>query len=214
LVVVPADVAFFETPAAFRRWLQANHRTARELWVGFYKKGSGRPSITWPEAVDEALCFGWIDGVRKSIDDDRYTNRFTPRRKGSTWSAVNTRRMQELLKAGRVRAAGRQAFDRRDPAKSGLYSFEQRHAPAFDAALERRFQADANAWAFFRAQPPGYQRLSTWWVVSAKQEATRRRRLDELVALSAAGRRLDPMRPRRAANDALHRGDADSRRSR
>ena len=186
---------FFETPAAFRAWLKTNHRTAKELWVGFYKKGSGKPSITWPEAVDEALCFGWIDGVRKSIDDERYTNRFTPRRTSSIWSDINTRRMRELLKAGRVCAAGRKAFEARDAAKSSRYSFEQRQAPAFDAALERRFKANRAAWTFFQAQPPGYRRLSTWWVVSAKREATRLRRLDELIALSADQRRLEPTQP-------------------
>jgi len=191
---------FFETPAQFRKWLQAHHRTEQELWVGFYKKGTGRPSLTWPEAVDEALCFGWIDGVRKSLDAESYTNRFTPRRKGSNWSAINTRRMDELMAAGRVRAAGKKAFEARDAKKSGVYSFEQREAPAFDAGLEARFKRHKAAWTFFQAQPPGFRRLATWYVVSAKQEATRQRRLDILVANSAAGHRLEPMKPRPAGN--------------
>jgi uncharacterized protein YdeI (YjbR/CyaY-like superfamily) len=188
---------FFATPAQFRKWLQAHHRTEQELWVGFYKKGTGRPSLTWPEAVDEALCFGWIDGVRKSLDVESYTNRFTPRRKGSNWSAINIRRMGELTAAGRVRAAGKKAFEARDPKKSGVYSFEQRQTPAFDAGLAARFRKNRAAWTFFQAQPPGYRRLATFYVVSARQEATRQRRLDILVATSAAGRRLEPMKPAR-----------------
>src|SRR5688572_25607539 len=186
---------FFETPADFRRWLQAHHRTEQELWVGFYKKGTGRPSITWPESVDEALCFGWIDGLRKAVDAERYTIRFTPRRKGSIWSVVNTRRMAELIRARRVRAAGLKAFAAREEKKSGVYSFEQRQPPAFDPALESRFKANAAAWAFFQAQPPGYRKIATGLVMSAKREATRERRLALLIAHSAAGVRLDPMKP-------------------
>lgn len=185
---------FFETPAQFRTWLQRHHRTADELWVGFYKKGTGRPSITWPEAVDEALCFGWIDGIRKSLDAESYTNRFTPRRKGSNWSAINIRRMHALVEAGRARAAGKKAFAARD-GRPPAYSFEQRAAPAFDAALDARFREDRAAWTFFQAQPPGYRRMATWFVVSAKQEATRLRRLEVLISHSAAGQRLVAMQP-------------------
>ena len=184
---------FFATPADFRRWLQKNHRTADELLVGFYKKGSGRPSITWPESVDEALCFGWIDGIRRSVDADRYTIRFTPRRKGSVWSAVNTRRAQELIDAGRMQPAGLAAVQARNPEKSGIYSFEQRAEPRFSAEHEARFQASRDAWAFFTAQPPGYRRMMTWFVISAKREETRDRRLDKLIRESAAGRRIEPM---------------------
>ena len=186
---------FFETPAEFRTWLKQHHRSAPELWVGFYKKASGRPSITWPESVDEALCFGWIDGLRKRVDADRYMIRFTPRRKGSIWSAVNTHRMRALIRARRVRAAGLAAFEAREERKSGVYSFEQREAPAFDASLERRFKESAAAWTFFAAQPPGYRRMATWFVMSARQEATRQRRLDILIALSDQRRRLEPMKP-------------------
>jgi uncharacterized protein YdeI (YjbR/CyaY-like superfamily) len=186
---------FFSTPADFRKWLQKHHRSEQELWVGFYKKGTGRASITWPESVDEALCFGWIDGLRKRVDADRYMIRFTPRRKGSIWSAINTRRMDALIRARRVRAAGLAAFEAREEKKSSVYSFEQRQAPVFDPPLARRFMAHKAAWAFFQAQPPGYRKLATGFVMSAKQDATRLRRLDILVALSADGRRLDPMKP-------------------
>jgi uncharacterized protein YdeI (YjbR/CyaY-like superfamily) len=185
---------FFATPADFRRWLQKHHRTAGEVLVGFYKKSSGRPSITWPESVDEALCFGWIDGIRRNVDDESYTIRFTPRRKGSIWSAVNTRRAQELLEEGRMQAAGREAFEARDAKKSAVYSYE-RETAQFDAESEQRFKANARAWEFFSAQPPGYRRLVTHFVTSAKREETRARRLETLINLSAAGRRLEMMRP-------------------
>jgi uncharacterized protein YdeI (YjbR/CyaY-like superfamily) len=193
---------FFRTAADFRRWLQKHNRTEQEIWVGFYKKDTGRPSITWPESVDEALCFGWIDGLRKSIDADSYMNRFTPRRKGSIWSAVNTRRMAELIRARRVRAAGRKAFEARDEKKSGVYSFEQRREAAkLDRVREARFKANAAAWTFFQAQPPGYRKMATWFVMSAKQDATRLRRLDILIANSAAGQKLEPMRPLRRPDE-------------
>lgn len=185
---------FFATPEAFRRWLEQHHAKAGELWVGFYKKGSGRPSLTWPESVDEALCVGWIDGIRKSIDGERYTIRFTPRKPGSIWSAVNTRRVRELIAAGRMRPAGLRAFERRDPGKTNRYSFEQRHAAALDPAFEKRFQANKAAWAFFQSQPPGYRRTAAFYVMSAKQEETRVRRLDALIRDSAAGERIGLLR--------------------
>jgi len=187
---------FFATPGEFRTWLARHHESERELWVGFYKKGTGRPSITWPEAVDEALCFGWIDGIRKSIDAESYTNRFTPRKPTSNWSEVNTRRMQELIAAGRVKPAGLRAFEARTSEKSGVYSFEQRQNPAFAPGALQSFKAHADAWRFFQAQPPGYRRLVTWWVVSAKQEATRARRLKILIDHSADRQRIDLLRPR------------------
>ena len=186
---------FFPTAADFRRWLQAHHRTEQELWVGFYKKTTGRPSITWSEAVDEALCFGWIDGIRKSVDAESYMNRFTPRRKGSTWSAVNTRRMTELIRAGRVRAAGRNAFAARTD--DGGYDWQQeRDRARLDPALEAQLKANRAASTFLEAQPPGYRKLAIWFVMSAKREATRVRRLEILIARSAAGKRLAPMQPR------------------
>lgn len=180
---------FFETPAKFRAWLQKHHRTADELWVGYWKKHTGRPSITWQESVDEALCFGWIDGIRKAIDSHSYMNRFTPRRPGSFWSAVNTKRAEELISLGRMRAAGRKAFEARDAARTdALHAV--RDNPRLDNAREATFKANRPAWEFFQAQPPGYRRLAIWWIVSAKREETRTRRFDQLLAISAARRRL------------------------
>ncbi len=181
---------FFPTPDAFRRWFEEHHASAHELWVGFYKKGTGRPSITWPQSVDEALCFGWIDGVRKKIDEERYVIRFTPRSSRSGWSTVNSRRIKQLIKEGRVLPAGLRAFKARDVKKSGVYSFEQRVNPTLDPASEKRFRANKDAWRFFQLQPPGYRRLTTFWVMSARKEETRARRLDRLIADSAAGQRI------------------------
>jgi uncharacterized protein YdeI (YjbR/CyaY-like superfamily) len=186
---------FFPTPAAFRAWLQKHGATATELWVGFYKKDSGRPSITWPESVDQALCFGWIDGVRKSIDAARYMIRFTPRRARSTWSAINIRRAQELIEAGAMRPAGRRAFEARRDNRSGIYSYEQRseQLPEPYAAKMKKNKA---AWSFFQAQPPYYRKVAAWWVVSAKKEETRLKRLAQLIRDSAAGRRIAPLETR------------------
>jgi uncharacterized protein YdeI (YjbR/CyaY-like superfamily) len=184
---------FFPTPADFRRWLDTHHADASELWVGFHKKASGRPSLTWPESVDEALCVGWIDGLRKSVDDQSYMIRFTPRKTGSIWSAVNTRRVPELIREGRMRPAGLKAYEARDPKKTAVYSFE-REAAAFDPAAQKRFKANRAAWTFFQSQPPGYRRVATFWVMSAKQDATRARRLDALIRDSAAGQRVGPLR--------------------
>ena len=178
---------FFKNPAAFRTWLQKNHRTQTELWVGYWKKSTGRLSLTWQESVEEALCFGWIDGIRKSIDAESYANRFTPRRRGSVWSTVNERRAAELLKSGRMRAAGRKAFEARDPAKTVVYRYE------LDRSLLASFRASRKAWAFFEAQPPGYRNRLIWRVMSAKQHDTRVRRLDEVIAICAAGRRFEMM---------------------
>ena len=180
---------YFVSPAEFRRWLVAHHATERELLVGFYKTASGIPGISYKEAVDEALCFGWIDGIKKRVDDQRYTHRFTPRKAGSTWSLINTNRVKALIALERMAKAGLEAFERRDPKKTGTYSFEQRPS-TFDPALERAFRRSAAAWTFFRAQPPGYQRLMTFWVMSAKQQETRQRRLAVLVATSAKEKRI------------------------
>jgi uncharacterized protein YdeI (YjbR/CyaY-like superfamily) len=188
------DVRFFATPDKWRRWLEKNHARATEVWVGFHRKGSGTPSITWPEAVDEALCFGWIDGIRKSMDDTRYTNRFTPRKKGSNWSNVNVARVAALTKEGRMHPAGLAAFEARVPEKSGVYSFEQRQTATLGEAYERRFRTNARAWEYFESQAPYYRRTATFWVMSAKQEVTRERRLATLIADSAAGRRIGPLR--------------------
>lgn len=179
------DPIFFASPAEFRAWLEASHASARELWVGFHKKGTGRPSLTWPESVAEALCFGWIDGVRRRLDDERYMIRFTPRRPGSTWSAINVTMMERLIAAGRVHPAGLHAYSLRAQAKSGIYSYEQRHRAELDADMLRQFQRNRRAWAYFQARPPGYRRTATWWVVSAKRAETRAKRLAQLIASSA-----------------------------
>jgi len=187
---------FFVTPQEFRAWLDEHHKTATELWVGLYKKSSGRPSITWPEAVDEALCFGWVDSVRQRIDDERYMNRFTPRKPTSNWSAVNVRRVEELTKQRRMRAAGLKAFRDRREDTTAVYSYEQRHLAKLAPAQERRFRAKGKAWAWFQGQPKGYRTAAVYWVASAKKPETRDRRLDTLIEDSAEGRRVPPLRPR------------------
>lgn len=172
---------FFRTPAEFRAWLTKHHRTRSELVVAYYKKASGKPSMTWQESVDEALCFGWIDGIRRSYGEDAYTNRFTPRRKGSNWSAINIRRVEELKRAGRMQPAGLAAFARRTEAKSRVYAYEQRDLPKFEPELEKLFKANKEAWAFFQALPPYYRKGETLWVNSAKAEATKLRRLAKVI---------------------------------
>jgi uncharacterized protein YdeI (YjbR/CyaY-like superfamily) len=180
---------FFKFPSDFRTWLEKNHATARELLIGYHRKSTGKPTITWPESVAEALCFGWIDGIRRRLDDESYTIRFTPRRAGSSWSAVNVRMMAELEAAGRMTPAGRAVFDGQKAAKARGYSYEREHA-TFDAARLKMGRKNRTAWAFFEAQPPGYRRMITWWVMSAKQEDTRDRRLAKLIESSAKGKRL------------------------
>ena len=186
---------FFKSPAEFRAWLERNHAGARELLVGFHKRGTGRPSLTWPESVDEALCFGWIDGIRRRIDDERYSIRFTPRRPGSIWSLVNTRRVAALEREGRMHEAGLKAFRQRDPKRTGIYSFEREKPATFPPELERIFRANKDAWAYFESSAPWYRRVTTHWVTSAKQDATRERRLAHLIACSARGKKIDPMKP-------------------
>jgi uncharacterized protein YdeI (YjbR/CyaY-like superfamily) len=183
----------FEGPEGFRRWLEQHHDSEPELWVGYYKKGSGRASMTWPESVAEALCFGWIDGIRKSIDAERYMIRFSPRRKGSVWSAVNIRLVAELMEQGRMRPSGLAAFGERREDRSGIYSYEQRDTAVFPAVYEKRFRANKKAWAWFEAQPKGYRQNTIRWVMTAKREETRERRLATLIADSAAGRRIGPL---------------------
>src|SRR4051812_31535731 len=165
---------YFATPADFRAWLAANHATAELLLVGYHKKGTGIPSMTWPESVDEALCFGWIDGVRRTVDERRYSIRFTPRKKRSNWSAINIARVGELIAEGRMRPAGLQAFEARADERSAIYSYEQRKDARLDADDEARFRANAAAWAYFESRPPWYRRTATWWVISAKRPETRR----------------------------------------
>ena len=189
-IVKRLEPAYFRNPAELLAWFEEHHATADQLILGFYKRGSGEPSVTWPEAVDVALCFGWIDGVRKGIDDRRYQIRFTPRRAGSIWSTVNVNRVAELQRQGRMRAEGLKAFAGRQAKRSGIYSYERDdHAP-LSGAQEQEFRADPAAWRFFEAQPPGYRRQLTFWVTSAKQEATRAKRLRTLIDACAQGRRL------------------------
>ena len=184
------DAHFFRTPAEWRAWLEANGADAREVWVGFFKRGAAETGITWREAVDEALCFGWIDGKGQPIDDARRRIRFTPRAARSTWSSVNVARVEDLRAKGLMRPAGIAAFARRSAARTGIYSHEQAAEPELDAGQRARFGEQPEAWAFFVAQPPSYRKAALWWVVSAKREETRERRLATLIADSAEGRRL------------------------
>jgi uncharacterized protein YdeI (YjbR/CyaY-like superfamily) len=181
---------FFPTPATFRKWLTKNHATCREQWIGFYRKASGRPSITWPESVDEALCVGWIDGLRKTIDAESYKIRFTPRKKESNWSSVNIARVKELTKQGRMQPAGLEAFARRKPEKSGIYAYENRKSAVLDKADERRFRSNRKAWEFFQRQPPSYRQNVIWALATAKKAETRQRKLEKLIAACEAGQRL------------------------
>ena len=183
------EVSFFETPASFRAWLEKNHARASELWVAFYKKGSGRPSITWPESVDQALCFGWIDGIRKNIDEVSYKIRFTPRRPRSVWSAINIRRVEELQRLGLMAPAGLAAFAARLENRSGIYSYEQRK-PELDPPYQAVMKKNKKAWAFWESQPPSYRKMMSWWIVSAKKEETRLQRLAKLVEESANAKRM------------------------
>lgn len=200
-----AKPTYFATPAAFRTWLEKNHATAPELLVGFHKTGSGKPSMTWPESVDEALCFGWIDGVRRSLGAEAYTIRFTPRRPTSIWSAINVAKVEALRQSGKMRPAGEAAFAKRTAEKTGVYSFERDKAAVLSAAQKARLAANPKAQAWFEAQAPSYQRAAIHWVTSAKQEETRSRRLAELIRDSAAGRRIKPMNVARAARPKVER---------
>ncbi|HEU4390274.1 MAG TPA: YdeI/OmpD-associated family protein [Blastocatellia bacterium] len=187
---------FFRTPSAFREWLDKHHSEDLELWVGYYKKDSGKPSITWPESVDEALCYGWIDGIRKSIDGSSYQIRFSPRKPGSTWSSINIKRVKVLIKQGQMRPAGLKAYKLRKENKSGIYSYEQRSVDLVEP-YSRLLKKNKAAWSFFQAQPPSYRKAINWWIVSAKQEETRLRRLERLMTYSAQGQRLPEMTPRK-----------------
>jgi uncharacterized protein YdeI (YjbR/CyaY-like superfamily) len=181
---------FFSTPAHFSTWLKHNADTATELIVGFHKVGTGIPSMTWPQSVDEALCFGWIDAVRKRIDEERYQIRFTRRKPGSTWSAINIERVAVLTAEGRMQPAGLAAFALRSEARSRTYAYEQRDMAALAPADEKIFCKNKVAWAFFEAQSPSYRHRMIWGIVSAKQAATRQRRLQLLIEASQNGERL------------------------
>lgn len=186
---------YFASPSEWRAWLELYHADRDEILVGFHKRATGMPSLTWPESVDEALCFGWIDGIRRRVDENRYTIRFTPRRAGSIWSLVNTKRVAELKKQNLMRPAGLKAFEAKT--KSGVYAYEQRRKNAsLSADHEKKLKADPAAWKFFKSRPPGYQRLTSWWVISAKKEETRLKRLEMLIARCAAGRTIGPLTPK------------------
>jgi uncharacterized protein YdeI (YjbR/CyaY-like superfamily) len=184
---------FFATPEEFAAWLEQNHESASELLVGFHKKASGRPSMTWPQSVEQALRFGWIDGVRRSLGDDSYTIRFTPRKRGSTWSEINVATVERLEAQGLMAPAGLRAFEARKPERTGTYSFERRQAAALPREFEDRLKANAPAWEWFAGRPPGYRRTATHWIISAKREETRRRRLQQLIDCSAEGRPVPPL---------------------
>ncbi len=184
---------FFPTPKAFRSWLDEYHQTQQELWVGYYKKASGLASITWPESVDEALCYGWIDGLRKSIDEQRYKIRFTPRRATSIWSATNLRRIKELIAEGRVQPSGLSIYKARNVEKINRYAYERENVQ-FDPSYEAQLRANSQAAAFFDRLPPSAKKATIWWVMSAKQAATRERRLKVLIESSEAGLRIPHLR--------------------
>ena len=187
------EPTFFAKPSELRSWLEKHHEQEKELWVGFYKKGSGKPSIIWPESVDEALCFGWIDGVRKSLGEESYMIRFTPRKPTSNWSKINVAKVEQLSRLGLMHEAGLAAYARRDPAKTGVYSFEN-EGVGLGAEFEAEFRRDETAWAWFERQPPGYRRTAAHWVRRAKRESTRRARLQALITDSHAGRAIKPLR--------------------
>jgi uncharacterized protein YdeI (YjbR/CyaY-like superfamily) len=187
------NAAFFATPAEFRAWLEEHHETATELLVGYHRKATGKPSMSWEESVEQALCFGWIDGIRRSLGDEAYTIRFTPRKPRSTWSAVNVAKVEELKRRGLMRPAGLRAYELRTEERTGIYSYERLEAAAFSPEQEARFRANEAAWEWFQSRPPSYRRPATHWVVSAKREDTRRRRLETLIACSAEGRKVPPL---------------------
>lgn len=184
---------FFKSASALRAWLMKHHETASELIVGFYKVGSGKPSLTWSESVDEALCFGWIDGIRRTIDTISYTIRFTPRKPTSTWSAINIKKIEDLTARQLMMPAGIAAYERRQDNKSRIYSYENK-PERLDGPLEKLFKANKKAWTFFTSMTPSYQKTAFYWVMSAKQEQTKRRRLEQLIADSAAGEKVKPLR--------------------
>ena len=184
---------FFASASEFHVWLEKNHDKASEIWVGFHKKGSGKLGITMPESVDEALCFGWIDSVRRSVSDTSYANRFTPRKTRSTWSAINIKRVKELITLGRMQPSGLHAFERRTDDRSAMYSYEQRQSAKLSGNFEKRFRANKKAWSFFQSQAPWYQRVAAFWVLSAKREETKLKRLAKLIDDSESKRTISPL---------------------
>ncbi|RYU97259.1 YdeI/OmpD-associated family protein [Emticicia agri] len=180
---------FFTHQSDFRQWLEENYKKEKEIVVGYYKVNSGKPSLTWSQSVDEALCFGWIDGIRRSIDADSYCIRFTPRKPTSIWSSVNIKKMEEMIPKGLVKEAGLLAYEKRKDNKSNIYVYEQDEL-AFTQAMEHNFKSHSKAWDFFQKQPPYYKKQMTGWVISAKQETTQLARLKKLIEASEDGKRL------------------------
>ncbi|MDX6698290.1 MAG: hypothetical protein QOE65_1687 [Solirubrobacteraceae bacterium] len=191
------EPVFFSSPEELRAWLEEHHESASELVVGFHRAGTGRPTLTWNETVDEVLCFGWIDGQVRRIDDTRFSRRLTPRRARSIWSAKNVARADELIAEGRMRPAGLRAFEARTEARTGIYAHERAEPARLPAAAEKRLRGDRRAWEFWSAQPPSYRRTAAHWVTSAKRPETRERRLSQLIEDSRAGLRVKPLRPPR-----------------
>lgn len=187
------DPVFFSDASELRAWLHENHASVNVAWAGLYKKATGKPSVTWDELVDELLCFGWIDGLRRSLDDESYAIRITPRRPGSHWSPKNLRRARELIEAGRMEAPGRVAFDKRDEEATKRRVRERREAELGEE-YERELRANRKAWEYFQAQPPSYRKAAVTWVATAKREETRRRRLEALIRDSENGQRIGPLR--------------------
>jgi uncharacterized protein YdeI (YjbR/CyaY-like superfamily) len=184
------ETRYFKTPAEFRAWLVENHAAATEIGVVLHRKASGAPSMTWSEAVDQALCFGWIDSVARRLDETGRVQRFTPRKPKSNWSSVNIAKVAELKALRLMMPAGLAAFARREETRSGVYSYENRHLAALDSEREATFRADPGAWEFFVKQPPSYRQTSIYWVMNAKRDETRSSRLERLIEASAHGRRL------------------------
>ena len=187
-------IEFFASQSEFRIWLKRHHGEADELWVGFHKKASGIPSIIYFEALDEALCFGWIDGVRKSLDGSRYVIRFTPRKSDSSWSAVNIARAQALIEAGRMHASGLKVYGSRTQEKKIRYS-DERKAAVLDPVYEKALKSNKGAWTYFQSKPPSFRQVATYWIMSAKREETRLKRLTQLIEDSALGRTIPPLTP-------------------
>lgn len=191
--LTPANIQFFASPDQFREWLEKNSETSSDVWVGFYKRDTGKPSLTWPESVDAALCYGWIDGIRKTLDEVSYTIRFTPRNPDSVWSSLNIRKAEEQIRAGLMKPAGLIAFELRKDSNSGIYSYEQQSVE-FPESFIQMFKQNVKAWDFFSAMPPSYRKVSTRWVMSAKQEQTRLKRLETLIRDSENGMKITELR--------------------
>jgi uncharacterized protein YdeI (YjbR/CyaY-like superfamily) len=185
-------IVFFPTQKHLRKWFEKNHKKQKELFVGYYKVSTGKPTVSWSQSVDEALCFGWIDGIRKSIDEESYCNRFTPRKPTSNWSAINIKKVEELTKLGLMKPEGLHAFSLRKENKSKIYSYEN-SAVAFEKSFEKKFKANKQAWKYFKSTAPSYQKITTRWVMSAKQEVTRIKRLEELIRDCAIGKKIKAM---------------------